>query len=73
MPYFVYRREGNRRPEFLESHARYRDAKNVVREMRKSLPEGGDTVIRLVFAKHEEEALRLVTTPREARPAGEDA
>jgi hypothetical protein len=72
MPYFVYNIFPQRRLEYIEEFSGYRDARDRVRELRKTVPEDADYTVRLVHAKHKSEAERLLTTEREARPAGEE-
>jgi hypothetical protein len=74
MPYLVYRIHGEKQLEYVESYPSYREAKGVVREMRKALAEAGDSshLVRMVFAKNQDEAERLLTEVREAPPMGDD-
>ena len=72
MPYFVYRVFPNRHVEYIDEFAKYREARDYVREQRNQLAEDADHTVRLVHAKHTSEAERLLTTEREARPAGEE-
>ena len=72
MPYFVYKVMPNRKIEYIEDHGQYREARDRVRALRNELPEDADYTVRLVHAKHQTEAERLLTTEREARPAGEE-
>lgn len=70
MPYFVYRIKGQRQLEHLETFPKYRDARNYVRETRES--EGDVDSIRMIFAKNDVEAEKLLSTPRDERVIGED-
>ena len=70
MPYFVF--EVHTHPEsgaktltYLETYPKYRDAKNRVKAERQANPETELRQVRLVFAKHQAEAEKLLTTPRE--------
>ena len=72
MPYFVYKVYPNRTVDFIESHDKYRDAKEQTRELRDQLTDDDAHTYRLVHAAHERAAERLLTTKREARPAGEE-
>ena len=73
MPYFVF--EINIQPEsgaklltYLETYPKYRDAKNRVKAEREANPETESRSVRLVFAKNQTEAEKLLTTPREGMP-----
>jgi hypothetical protein len=71
MPYFVYRiQEKPRRLEHLETFSSYKEAKSYVREQRQA---SGDVEnIRMIFARNDIEAEKLLTTPRDERVIGED-
>jgi hypothetical protein len=72
MPYFVYRIEDPKHLEHLATFPVYREARQKVRDLR---AEGGpDSVnsIRMIFAKSQVEAEKLLTAPREERVIGED-
>ena len=72
MPYFVYKIYPNRTLDYIDVFEKYQDAKKLTRQLREELT-GEDTHnFRLVHAKHEREAERLLTTKRESRPAGEE-
>jgi hypothetical protein len=51
----------------------YRDAKVFTREERKKLGPEDSCTVRMIFAPGKEQAERLLTQVREARPLGEDA
>ena len=71
MPYFVYRiQEKPRKLDHLETFPAYKEAKVYVREQRKQ----SDDVesIRMIFARNDIEAEKLLTAPREERVIGED-
>ena len=75
MPYFVYKITGARTLEHLDTFPKYRDARLRVRALRAEAAEtgdGGGATYRMVFARHAEEAERLLTQKREPRPLGED-
>ncbi len=72
MPYFVYRIETENQLECLESHPKYRDARDRARELRANQPEGNQALIRLIHASTEAEAEKLLLTPREAPIEGDD-
>jgi len=73
MPYFVYKVFSNRTLEPVDTCDKYREAKLRVRELRGGVPADADFTYRMVFARHEGEAERLLTQKREPRPLGEDA
>lgn len=72
MPYFVYKIESQHQQELIDSFPKYRDAKLKVRALRAE-NESQQGNFRLIFAKHPEEAVRLLSQKREPRPLGEDA
>ncbi|HEC29012.1 MAG TPA: hypothetical protein ENI65_05445 [Gammaproteobacteria bacterium] len=72
MPYFIYNIFPDKKLELLDEYAKYRDARDNVRERRKEQTENDTQTVRLVHARHQQEAERLLTTKREARPTGED-
>jgi hypothetical protein len=74
MPYLVYRIFSEKQLEYVDSHDDYRTAKASVREMRKALAEAGDSshLVRMIHAKNQDEAERLLTEVREAPPMGDD-
>ena len=83
MPYFIYRLRTPRAPEKVPGvFTEYREARAVVREMRRALGRDGPdtgpatvrpTTIRMVFAADEAQAERILAERREPRPLGEDA
>ena len=79
MPYFIYRLRTPRAPEKVPGvFTGYREARAVVREMRRALGRDGPatvrpTTIRMVFAADEAQAERILAERREPRPLGEDA
>lgn len=72
MPYFIYRIDEKRKLEHVGTHTAYREARQIVRDMRKEA--GPDSVdgIRMIFARNEIEAEKLLSTPRDERVIGED-
>lgn len=70
MPYFVFTVYPNKTLDYLETFSKYREARDYVREQRDKLTENDEFTVRLVHAKHKEEAERLLKSTREARPAG---
>ena len=71
MPYFVYKiQESPKKLEHLETFAKYREAKEFVRGKR---AESGEVEgIRMIFARNDIEAEKLLKTPRDERVIGED-
>ncbi|HHH39892.1 MAG TPA: hypothetical protein ENK50_09995 [Sedimenticola sp.] len=72
MPYFVYRIEVDKQLKCLESHAKYRSARDRVRALRAEQAGDDKAVIRLIHAGTETEAEKLLLTPREAPVEGDD-
>ena len=71
MPYFVYRiQEKPRKLDHLETFPSYKEAKIYVREQRQSSDEVES--VRMIFARNDIEAEKLLTAPREERVIGED-
>lgn len=80
MPYFVYNivehpESGVKKLTYLESYPDYRGAREHVRVERERLVESGDkeTLCRLVHAKNDVEASKLLTTPRDDRMIAGDS
>lgn len=73
MPYFVYKIFDKKKLELVDSFAKYREAKERSRAMRADLTDDDTHTIKMVFARHEDEAERLLTQKRKPRPLGEDA
>lgn len=72
MPYFVYRIHEPLHLEHIGTHVVYKEARQAVRELRAA--EGPQSVnnIRMIFAKSEAEAEKLLSAPRDERVIGED-
>lgn len=73
MPYFVYKVYNNRTLEPVDAHEKYRDAKVRARALRAEIGAESDYTYRMIFARSETEAERLLTQKREPRPLGEDS
>ena len=73
MPYFVYKVHGARILELMQPFEKYRDARQLVKELRQHLAPDSTTTARLVFAPDDEHAQRILLERRDARPIGEDA
>lgn len=75
MPYFVYKITQPMKLEHLDTFEQYREARALVRERRREAAEQGETKgvdYRLIFARQQSEAERLLSTPRDERVIGED-
>jgi len=72
MPYFVYRIHEPMRLEHLATHTVYKEARQAVRELRAAEGPASVNNIRMIFAKSEAEAEKLLSTPRDERVIGED-
>ncbi len=72
MPYFVYRVSPNLRLTHVDTKDRYQDARALVRTLREGQAQGTDEQYRMIFAKHQAEAEKLLSTPRDERVIGED-
>lgn len=82
MPYFVYYVESNpdstkkKTLEHVETLDNFKAARTLARERRAELAEsganGGARDCRLIFAKNQTEAEKLLSTPRDERVIGED-
>ena len=72
MPYFIYRIGEKRELEHLKTHTVYREARQFVRDLRAESGPGAVDSIRMIFAKNEIEAEKLLSTPRDERVIGED-
>lgn len=78
MPYFVYfvaaQANGDRKQlEHIDTFPAFKEARNLARTKRAELKaEGAARDCRLIFAKNQAEAERLLSAPREERVVGED-
>lgn len=82
MPYFVYYVDANpdntkkKGLEHVETLDNFKAARTLARERRAELQEnganGGTRDCRLIFAKNQTEAEKLLSTPRDERVIGED-
>ncbi len=72
MPYFVYKITPSLALTHIETQERYQDARANVRTLRAERPEGDDADYRMIFAKSQLEAERLLSRPRDNRVIGED-
>ena len=72
MPYYVYRVSPSLQLTYIDTKERYQDARAIVRDLRAQRGEGDDGDYRLIFAKQQGEAEKLLSTPRDERVIGED-
>ena len=72
MPYFVYRVTPPLRLTHIDTVERYQDARALVRSLREGQPQSKDDFYRMVYANHQAEAEKLLSTPRDERVIGED-
>ncbi|WP_296700180.1 hypothetical protein [Thiocapsa sp. UBA6158] len=72
MPYFVYKILPPLQLEYVDTIERYQDARALVRRRREEEATGSDIQYRLVFARQQGEAEKLLSTPRDNRVIGED-
>jgi len=72
MPYFVYKITPPLRLTYIDTKAKYPEARAVVRGLRQDAAAGSGEELRMVFAKDRAEAEKLLSTPRDERVIGED-
>ena len=78
MPYFVYYVTINpatntKTLEYIDTKDNYREARTLARETRARMDHGNpNRECRMIFAKTQVEAEKLLSTPREERVIGED-
>lgn len=77
MPYFVYHitirpETGKKDLQHLQTFDNYKEARGFARERRATLTELADQDCRMIFAKNQTEAEKLLSAPREERVVGED-
>ena len=75
MPYYVYRileKDDKKELEHLQTHEKYREAREQVRDKRQNRESGDEADYRMIFAKNQTEAETLLKAPREGRVIGED-
>lgn len=56
----------------MDTKERYQDARALVRSLREGQTEESGDQYRMVFAQHQAEAEKLLSTPRDERVVGED-
>lgn len=67
MPYFVYRIAGPRKLEYLDSFEGFKEARELARAQRAELGKDAEATVRMIHAKNQAEAERLLLAPREER------
>lgn len=72
MPYFIYKITPPRQLEYLDTVEQYQQAREIVRTYRRNEPPGTGVEYRLIFARQQGEAERLLSIPRDPRVIGED-
>ena len=78
MPYFIYYVTTNpatnaKSLEFIDKLDNYKQARSLAREKRAEMEAGNaNHECRMIFAKNEVEAEKLLSAPREERVIGED-
>ena len=77
MPYFVYHivnqaDTGKKSLTHMETFTDFKSARTLAREKRAGLEPGSAEDYRLIFAKTQVEAEKLLSAPREERVVGED-
>lgn len=72
MPYFVFKVPAKGRPEVIDSHENYRQAKTLAKTLRTEAGAKTDRAVRIIFAGDAAEAERLLVQKREPPPLGED-
>jgi len=78
MPYFIYFVTTNpatntKSLEYIDSKENYREARALARETRANLGKADpNRECRMIFAKNDVEAEKLLSAPREERVIGED-
>ncbi len=72
MPYFVYKVMPNRTLTHIDTKDSYQDARSIVRDLRAERTQGDEADYRMIFSKHQSEAEKLLSRPRDERVIGED-
>ncbi len=72
MPYFIYKIAPPLRLTYLETQDKYKEARARIRDLRQQDPKTEVGEYRMMFAKSQGEAERLLSTPRDGRVIGED-
>ncbi len=72
MPYFVYKISPPLELEYIDTIERYQEARALVRTRREAEDKDNGIQYRLVYARQQGEAEKLLSTPRDGRVIGED-
>jgi hypothetical protein len=72
MPYFIYKIVPPLNLAYIDRKEKFREARSLVRSLREGHHEIPGTQFRMIFAKNEAEAEKLLSTPRDDRVIGED-
>jgi hypothetical protein len=78
MPYFIYYVTTNpatntKKLEHIDTVEKYKEARALAREKRAAMePQDQNRECRMIFAKNQVEAEKLLSAPREERVIGED-
>ena len=72
MPYFIYKIEEPMRLTHLGTEDKYKDARAQIRQLRQDGQVTTGSEYRMMFAKSQTEAERLLATPRDERVIGDD-
>tara|TARA_Y100001935_G_C17094794_1_gene403007 strand:- start:445 stop:678 length:234 start_codon:yes stop_codon:yes gene_type:complete len=77
MPYFIYYVDINpsnnvKTLEYIDTINNYKEARAIAREKRSELSKASGRECRMIFAKNDIEAEKLLSAPREERVIGED-
>jgi len=72
MPYFVYKISPPSSLIHIETKDHYRDARTLVRRLRREHPTEAVSQYRMVFANNQAEAEKILSKPRDERVIGED-
>ncbi len=77
MPYFIYYVTHNpatntKKLEYIDTQDNFKAARILARERRTEMAEEPQTECRLIYAKTQIEAEKLLSAPREERVIGED-
>lgn len=65
MPYFVFRVSASKEPSLVKSCEKYKEAKDLCRELRQAESPDNPNGIRMAFAENETKAKRLITEKRQ--------
>lgn len=65
MPYYVFRISADKKNlTLIDTYAKFAEAKNACRDLRKQQVQHDTDLIRMTFANSEKDAKRLLTEPR---------